>query len=259
MDSCSRWLALILLRFTLVYSLMSGVFGRFPAPAHAQARAFDCVKKLEVGEGKREVEKVQEAYGKLSTLKAHFSQESYLAALDISERSEGTVTFRKPGLMKWRYEKPQAQTFLVKENIVWFYQPVDNQVTIDKFADILISDVPVAFLMGLGDLARDFELRSGCDVVSGIVLEMVPKKGGREATISSNKSEVGDGEGLRQFFLLTNRDDHLPRGAKVVDIGGNMTSLLLDSLEPQISLEPTEFDPDYPAGVDIIDRRAGDS
>lgn len=253
------WLASILGCYLLGCSLLVGVHGVFPAFAYAQSRAFDCVKELAAGEASSEVEKVQEAYGKLSTLRAHFSQESYLAALDISERSEGMVAFRKPGLMKWRYEKPQAQIFLVRDSVVWFYQPVDNQVTIDKFADILISDVPVAFLMGLGDLTRDFELISGCDVVSGIMLEMVPKKGGREAAISSDMSKTKDGQGLREFFLLTNRDDHLPRGAKVVDIGGNITSLVLDSLEPQASLAPAEFDPDFPAGIDVIDRRAGAS
>src|SRR5260370_8904624 len=45
-------------------------------------------------------------------------------------RSEaGTAYFRRPGKMRWEYERPDKDLFLVDGKTAWFYVPADHTVT----------------------------------------------------------------------------------------------------------------------------------
>ncbi len=227
-------------------------------PAMAAPPAFDCQKKTAIAPEKAEalLGQVQNTYAKLKTLQGQFLQESYLAALDISEQSTGNVWFSKPGLMNWHYLQPEEQKFIVHDNTLWLYQIQLNQVIIDSFSSILITDLPVAFLMGIGDLRRDFRVQSACKsedkAGDGLVMNLLPQ----DAAKISPRQESD--KGLRSFSLLVREKDLIPVGAKVTDIGGNVTSILLRGLTIDAAISESTYATNaFPAGVDIDDRRAG--
>lgn len=47
----------------------------------------------------------------------------------ILRTEAGVVYFRKPGKMRWEYEKPEKNLFLVDGKDAWFYTPVDHTAT----------------------------------------------------------------------------------------------------------------------------------
>jgi outer membrane lipoprotein carrier protein len=197
--------------------------------------------------------KVQNAYSGVQSLKAGFTQESYLASLESSETSSGSVWFSKPGKMKWNYAEPEIQTFLVKDSTLWLYQKEENQVLIDEFRKVLISDLPVSFLMGLGNLKSDFSVISACQNTEGLVFNLVPSKS------KDAGAKKGD-EGLKGFRLLVNPNTNLPKGAMVTDVGGNVTAITLSALEANPKVNDSIFAADFPKSADINDRRVkGDS
>jgi outer membrane lipoprotein carrier protein len=221
------------------------------APVVGQSRAFDCLdgKQISSTEAQELVAKVQESYAKVQSFKAEFFQDSYVAALEVSEGSAGQVWFSKPGKMKWLYEKPEQQTFIVRDETLWLYQNRENQVLIDDFKNAVISDLPVAFLMGLGNLSRDFKLVGACASAEGPVLEFRPANA---KSAGSNPQSA-----LKSFSLLVGGDG-FPKGAKVSDVGGNTTALLLDHKKLSDSFEEKIFAADFPKGADINDRRSKD-
>ena len=216
-----------------------------PLSLHAQSRAFDCDKDsaLPIPEGRELVAKVQDEYAKTKTLRGNFFQDSYNAALEMSEAATGKFYFAKPGRMRWDYETPTVQTFLVRDTTLWLYQEAERQVLIDQFDKVLLSDLPVAFLMGLGNLKEDFELLKACRVPDGTVLEL--------------KSKTKKKEDLASFKLLIGRGSLLPAGASVTDVGGNETAILLTSVQFNPDLAPDRFEAQFPKGVDVQDRRSG--
>jgi len=188
---------------------------------------------------------VQATYGRTQTLRARFVQDSYLAALDASERSSGQVWFEKPGRMRWEYESPEKQLFVVREETVWLYQPESNQVLIDRFRNVLISDLPVSFLLGLGSLATDFTLRKACSTAAGgAVLDLAPRAGGKQSASDT----------LAGFVLLVDAG-RMPSGANVVDVGGNITAIRLLEVTPNVAIDSARFKVEFPAGTDINDQR----
>lgn len=221
----------------------------------AQMRAFECYpdQKLAEEDGKAVMSRVQVRYMDIATLHGEFSQESYVAALDHGEQSSGQMWFSKPGQMRWEYEEPRAQSVIIRDNTLWLYQPDKGQVMIDDISDVLLSQLPVAFMSGLGNLSKDFSFKGACKSPEGIVLSLVPKpaKKGRGA----KESGVGNDE-LEGFELLVSPGQNLPQGARVTSLGGNVTAIVFRHTKTSgVEIKPSTFVLDYPNGVDIMDRR----
>jgi outer membrane lipoprotein carrier protein len=230
----------------LLFLLAGGLVIACVNQAIAQVKdAFVCKGVYALENAKTLTEKMQKKYEAVPRLSALFSQESFLAALEASETSAGGVSFEKPGKMKWEYTTPSQQTFLVKDDALWFYQPEDNQIVIDSFDKVLISELPVAFLMGLGNLSRDFTISSACKTSEGVALTFHPSKG----------KEKKKNEGLSRLVLLTSEQNPLPQGAQVVDVGNNVTSILLTDITSHKEYAPDHFTVTYPSTVDVQDRR----
>jgi len=208
------------------------------AAAAAESPVFDC--KAKASKDSSLLDKVQNAYASVKSLHAKFVQHSFLSSLDSSELSSGQVWFSKPGLMKWHYAEPDVQDFIVRNETVWLYQETDNQVLIDNFKNILLTDLPVSFLMGLGDLKRDFKLQNSCKTDDGLVLELSP---------AAKKGE------LEAFKLLVDERSYQPKGAMVVDLAGNKTAIVMSELELNPDLLQDTFATNFKSGIDIVDRR----
>jgi len=210
--------------------------------ALSQLRALSCEgsKKITQAEGEALISKAQSTYQNLSSLKGTFDQESYMAALDISEIASGHMWFERPGKMRWEYEYPHKQDFIINDSTFWFYQPEQKQVLINKIEKAFLSDVPVSFLLGVGSLKETFSFDSGCTNSDGVVLML--------------KKKQGD-ENIKSFALLVTPDAALPRGARIEDVGGNITSIVIRTPVINQTFESKMFKADIPEGTDIADQR----
>lgn len=209
----------------------------------AQALSFDCNnrKNLTGDEGLSTMSKVQAAYQTLSSLEGLFDQESYMAALDISELSSGEVKFKKPGLMRWDYVSPKEQSFIVSDSTFWFYQKEQKQVLINSLDKAFLTDLPVSFLLGVGDLVKDFSFKSGCRDDASVILELSSKK---------NKDK------LKILKLLVDPITFQPKGAFVEDVGGNVTSIILRGVTSNVPIGNSSFEARFPKDTDIDDQRS---
>jgi len=190
----------------------------------------------------RLLEKIQASYAKVTTVQASFAQVAYLSALDVQEVSTGRVWFQKPGKMRWRYESPEIQEFGIAGSEVVLYQETDKQVIVDAASSVLLSDLPVSFLLGLGNLKRDFTLLESCKGEGGTIISVVPKDA---------KSQ----QGVRLLKLALAPETLRPLGAEVIDEAGNITTIRLINPTWNGNLAATDLVVTYPKGVDVVDRR----
>ena len=100
--------------------------------------------------------------------------------------------------------------------------------------------------MGVGDLTKDFTVKSACETKSAFLISLIP---------SSTSPEVGE---LAAFDLLADKVSFLPLGAQVVDVAANRTSILMRSV---VAEDKTVLEKDFefvaPPEIDIDDRRKG--
>jgi outer membrane lipoprotein carrier protein len=127
---------------------------------------------------------VQSFYDQTKDLSASFFQTYVNKVYDRTDRSQGKVTFKKPGRMRWDYAKPNGKIIVAASGKFTLFEPGDEpgdqgQVIEQNFNE---SDLPqaMAFLMGTGRLADDFDFRlldaAREGYPAGQVLELRPLK-----------------------------------------------------------------------------------
>jgi outer membrane lipoprotein carrier protein len=92
-------------------------------------------------------------YSSAQTLQATFL-ERYLENGEVVRAEAGNAYFLRPGKMRWDYQQPEKNTFLVDGKYVWFYSPADHTAT--RMPAKLSEDwrTPLAFLTSHMKLSR---------------------------------------------------------------------------------------------------------
>src|SRR5258707_7193532 len=72
--------------------------------------------------------RMEARYRSAKTLQATFL-ERYAENGSVLRTEAGTAYFPRPGKMRWEYERPEKDLFLVDGKTAWFYVPADHTVT----------------------------------------------------------------------------------------------------------------------------------
>jgi outer membrane lipoprotein carrier protein len=146
-----------------------------PAPAAEAGKPAAAVKGSVAPEVKTLVERMQAFYEKTEDFKAAFKQDyKYKAFRGRTQTSTGTVTYKKPALMRWEYEKPSARTFVLAGSKVYAYDPEAQSLTVASVDTSKLS-ASVTFLFGQGRLAEEFNITQGtCADCKGTLLVLDP-------------------------------------------------------------------------------------
>jgi outer membrane lipoprotein carrier protein len=122
------------------------------------------------------VDRMQAFYEKTGDFKASFKQDYKYKTFRRTQTSTGTVTYKKPGLMRWEYQVPSARTFVLAGNKVYAYDPAAQTLTVAAVDTSQLS-ASVTFLFGQGKLADEFAITQGeCKDCKGTLLVLDPLK-----------------------------------------------------------------------------------
>jgi len=99
------------------------------------------------------VARLEATYRSARTLQAIFLE--FYTENGQEVRSEaGTAYFRRPGKMRWEYERPEKDLFLVDGKTAWFYVPGDHTVTRVPAKESTDLRTPLALLAGEMKVSR---------------------------------------------------------------------------------------------------------
>ena len=74
------------------------------------------------------IQQVQGKYNQTKDFTANFQQSTNIGSLGRSQKAHGRVYLKKPGMMRWEYEKPEEQLIVSNGKLLWIYDPSLNQV-----------------------------------------------------------------------------------------------------------------------------------
>ena len=97
--------------------------------------------------------KLEARYRGTHTLVATFL-ERYSENGRVVRSEAGVAYFRRPGKMRWEYESPEKNLFLVDGKTAWFYVPADHTVTRAPAKQSTDWRTPLALLAGEMKLSR---------------------------------------------------------------------------------------------------------
>jgi outer membrane lipoprotein carrier protein len=184
------------------------------------------------------VDRMQSFYEGNKDFRADFRQDYTYKAFKRTQTSSGVVTFSKPALMRWEYQKPTAKTFVLAKDKVYAYDPEAMTLTVASIGSSALS-ASVTFLWGVGKLADEFNIaKAACPKCSGTLLELTPIK--PDPRFRSVRLEVD------------------PKSAQVlkstvVDPDGSENAISFSGLKTNTGIDGGYFLLDPPKGTQVID------
>jgi outer membrane lipoprotein carrier protein len=125
------------------------------------------------------IQSLQTKYLRLTTLTAEFTQ-IYHAPGERTRRESGQLQLKKPGKMRWEYTTPETKLYVSDGKVIYEYIPAERTATRTSAKQTDDWRAPFMFLLGRGNLRRDFariEFAAEAPVrASNRVLRLVPKR-----------------------------------------------------------------------------------
>ena len=171
--------------------------------------------------------RIQETYQAIGTFDGRFTQTDRQVDGQTLQ-AEGSISYRKPGRMRWNYEPPHEQLVVTDGEFVWLYDPLLDNVTVQEL-EAVTAGTPLAFLLGVGDLTEDFACRAFTQPPPGdglVYLELVPKT--EIPTLAY--LQIGAEPGTAAL-----------RSIRIVDTQGNLREVRLDNLRLGVTFPDDHF------------------
>jgi outer membrane lipoprotein carrier protein len=202
--------------------------GTSASPAGAPAAA----SRPAGGEASALTARVQAFYDRTRDLTARFVQTYTYRGFGRKQVSSGKLLVKKPGMMRWDYEKPEPKTVAVKGARLVQYEPEANQAYVDEAFDSTALSAAVTFLIGKGDLRKEFQ--PSLDEGGGLVLR---PRAPDPRVASITLSVAPDGQ---------------VNATRVVDGSGNVNEIRFEDVRRNTGLPDLAFEVKLPAGVHRI-------
>ncbi len=170
-----------------------------------------------------------------------FLQETVLKSFNEKQKAEGKVFFMKPGKMKWEYMKPELQTILISNKMVWIFTPEENQVIqtrIDELGTSAIYDLFLSNKIKINKLFDPLVIKEKESFQKPVLfLELIPKN-----------LEVN----IKKIILELNKTSYQIKSFILFDKLDNITTIKFTNIQRNQGLKASIFDIKIPEGVELI-------
>jgi outer membrane lipoprotein carrier protein len=187
------------------------------------------------------VRAIQLHYDGVRDLRASFVQTSRVASLGREDTSFGAVSVKRPGRMRWEYERPEERVIAVDGATVRMYSAEERQLQIAPMGAGGLNPTALDFLLGNGDLLSRFEptLPEAATPADEAVVRLVPR----------------EDSAFEWLELRVDASSYELRESVIQDLFGNRTSVAFRELVENSGVDDTAFEIEVPDGTEIIDLR----
>lgn len=187
-------------------------------------------------------QKVQRFYEKTSDYSADFQQVYRYQGSARRQVSSGTMQVKKPGLMRWDYDKPYPKHFVLDGKALYLYDPEDKQVTVNRDFTTDQLSAAVTFLWGRGKLTDEFDVALAAASPTGdAVLELTPKK---------------PQSGFTKLLFHVDAATGQVKTSIVVDSQGNENRIDFANVKTNTGIPASRFEFKIPKGAKVTEWKA---
>jgi outer membrane lipoprotein carrier protein len=185
---------------------------------------------------------IQQKYDKVRDFTADFTQTYQGGVLRKTSTEKGTLQVKKPGRMRWEYTSPEQKLFVSDGQKIYSYIPADRQVIVSSVPTDDRATTAVLFLVGKGDLARDFNVSyAAAAAPDTIALKLDPK------------SRQADYDWLE---LVVDRESLQIRTLIAAEREGGRSTFQFSNYRENTGLADKIFTFKIPRGVDVVNADA---
>jgi len=191
------------------------------------------------------VGRVDDRYAKTQDLQGEFTQETIIEGFETGFKSTGRFYLKKPGLLRWDYLEPSKEHIYVDGDEVMMYVPEHQQVVKGTLTQIAASKGPLALLLGVGKLSKQFTVVESPEVSSDSQqipdLTLIPKPDGD--TVPT----------IKKILLQLFTDSYLIKAITIFETSGNVSRVHFDHIQVNQGLSPNLLKFTLPPDVVVVD------
>ncbi len=193
-----------------------------------------CTARLFAQDSDALIRKVDDHYNHLKSLRAHYTE--HYAGMGMDRTESGTLLLKKPGRMRWNYDKPVGKVFVLDGKYAWFYTPGDAQA--QRIPAKQLDDLrsPLRFLLGHTQLKKELDQLTVPPEGAGFKISGVPK--GMEQRVKLLTLGVTSAGTIERMRLE--------------EIGGAITEFTFTGIEENVPVKNEDFVFRPPAGVNVV-------
>lgn len=192
------------------------------------------------------VASLQEKMERLTSLRGRFVQRLESRGLGRARIESGRFAIRKPGSMRWEYEKPEKKLAITDGRTTWLHLPEDNEVHVGRYPEDG-GAAASSLLAGRLRLDEDFATRRMTPDESGPM--------GAAGVVAIHLTPRASREEFDALVMAVDPKSLTVRRLTVIDaIGGRMTFEFFD-LEENAVLDDALFAFEMPRGAEVVDTR----
>lgn len=206
---------------------------------------------------------MESRYRQAQTLQATFL-ELYSEGGRVLRTEAGTAYFRRPGKMRWEYERPEKDVFLVDGKTAWFYVPSDHTVTRVPARQSGDLRTPLALLAGkmkVSRLCSRVEIADGEQPLREVNVVLRCKVRGETRASAHGADDPETALGVREsdavLFEVARDTGELAR-LVVRQAGGVAVEFRFENWRFDPAIPETMFRFQVPAGVAIVNGELAD-
>lgn len=171
-------------------------------------------------------ENIRQAYAGINSMRADFSQQLLHKESGAKERRGGTLSFKKPLLVRWETKKPAPELLIIGKTAIWNVFPDEEMAA--KYAPELLDGSAgiVRVITGQARLDEDFDLEDEGREGNLLTVRLYPK----EADPS-----------LVEVLLWIEPESHLIKKARIYDFYGNENEIEFTRRETGVALSDALF------------------
>jgi outer membrane lipoprotein carrier protein len=184
------------------------------------------------------VDSLQKNYDATIDFVADFRQETEVKTLNRNLKASGKLSFKRPGKMLWRYDEPKGQFVLADGKYLYFFQPEQNQIIKSPLQNAFRSDIPLSFLLGIGNLKKDFNAALKATDENQFILRLEPK---------------GEAGGFSEILVGVSKHSYDLLWISVRDAAANLTTIRFSGMRKGAGVKDSAFTLQIPNGADIVE------
>lgn len=187
------------------------------------------------------LKKMEEAGKRFTTLQADFRQERIYALFNEKRASSGTIFYKKPGAMLWKYNPPDNNVISIKGRRAVMYLPDIKQAQkISLAKDQKTESLLIGFGNTAEEITRNFTVALGPGEKGCYTLDLTPKAG----ELASQ---------FQKLRLVIDEKNWLPVRSERFERGGDRTIFTFSNFKTGLTLKDELFDFKIPKGVELVE------
>jgi outer membrane lipoprotein carrier protein len=187
----------------------------------------------------RVVDGLQRRYSAVNSIQGNF-QQTYRAP-GIEQVESGQFRLKRPGLMRWEYQKPEEKLFVADGKDSYLFLPQDRQVTVQPYRTSDLHSTPLEFLLGAADISGSFQIAWETQfkprIADALLVRLTPRK---------SQSEYSS------LALALDPATYEIRAILIRESSGNTSEFLFSNVATNVRLQNKFFQFKPPKGVEVV-------